>query len=273
MGCFGLTEPNHGSDPGSMETRARKVDGGYLLNGSKMWCVGFGCLLSAFAPLDKLLSASGVRNCCELSFLHGGLPNICGWLRRFARTWACSLSPCAPVDSCGRCFGVSGVLSCARSAHPLDLATHYCATMDIVALARCNQLSLPMQMPTPLPHPRSSVRVLCMHRITNSPIADVFVVWANLDGKIKGFILDKGMKGLTAPKIEGKFSLRASVTGSIMMDDVFVPEENLMPNVTGLKVCARVKAKLGAVYLRAEPCRRVQGHANSPAFVSKWRRR
>jgi len=72
--------------------------------------------------------------------------------------------------------------------------------------------------------------------ITNSPIADVFIIWANCeDGKIRGFILEKNMKGLTAPKIEGKFSLRASVTGSIFMDDVVVPEENLLPNVTGLK--------------------------------------
>jgi glutaryl-CoA dehydrogenase len=80
--------------------------------------------------------------------------------------------------------------------------------------------------------------------ITNSPIADVFVVWAKLedaDGKvggqesIRGFILEKGMKGLSAPKIEGKMSLRASVTGEIVMDDVFVPEANLMPNVSGLK--------------------------------------
>lgn len=72
--------------------------------------------------------------------------------------------------------------------------------------------------------------------ITNSPIADVFIIWANCeDGQIRGFILEKGMKGLTAPKIEGKFSLRASVTGSIFMDDVHVPEENLMPYVTGLK--------------------------------------
>jgi len=72
--------------------------------------------------------------------------------------------------------------------------------------------------------------------ITNSPVADVFVIWANCDdGKIRGFILEKGMAGLTAPKIEGKFSLRASVTGSIFMDDVTVPEENLLPHVTGLK--------------------------------------
>ncbi len=117
VGCFGLTEPNHGSDPASMITRARPVDGGYLLNGAKMW-------------------------------------------------------------------------------------------------------------------------------ITNAPIADVFVVWAKLadpDGKtggqesIRGFILEKGMKGLSAPKIEGKMSLRASITGEIVMDGVFVPEANLLPNVSGLK--------------------------------------
>ncbi len=108
VGCFGLTEPDHGSDPSSMVTRARKVDGGYRLSGAKMW-------------------------------------------------------------------------------------------------------------------------------ITNSPIADVFVVWAKLDGVIRGFILEKEMKGLTAPKIEGKFSLRASVTGEIVMDDVFVPDENILPKVSGLK--------------------------------------
>mgnify|MGYP000913246027 FL=1 len=117
IGCFGLTEPNHGSDPASMLTRAKPVDGGYQLKGAKMW-------------------------------------------------------------------------------------------------------------------------------ITNSPIADVFVVWAKLadpDGKvggqecIRGFILEKGMKGLSAPKIEGKMSLRASITGEIVMDDVFVPEANLLPNVSGLK--------------------------------------
>ncbi len=108
IGCFGLTEPNHGSDPGSMSTRAKKVDGGYTLNGSKIW-------------------------------------------------------------------------------------------------------------------------------ITNSPIADVFIVWAKDDeGVIRGFILDKEMKGLSAPKIEGKFSLRASITGEIVMDDVFVPDENLLPEVSGL---------------------------------------
>jgi len=114
VGCFGLTEPDHGSDAGAMKSRARKVDGGYLLNGAKMW-------------------------------------------------------------------------------------------------------------------------------ISNSPIADVFVVWAKLasdkypDGRVRGFILDTGMKGLTAPKIEGKFSLRASVTGEIVMADVFVPDENLLPNISGLK--------------------------------------
>ncbi len=109
IGCFGLTEPNHGSDPGSMVTRAHAAPGGYRLSGSKMW-------------------------------------------------------------------------------------------------------------------------------ISNSPIADVFVVWAKTDdGIIRGFILEKGMKGLSAPKIEGKFSLRTSVTGEIVMDDVFVPEANLLPNVQGLK--------------------------------------
>jgi glutaryl-CoA dehydrogenase len=71
--------------------------------------------------------------------------------------------------------------------------------------------------------------------ITNSPIADVFVVWAKLDGVIRGFVLEKGMQGLSAPKIEGKFSLRASITGEIVMDNVMVPEENLLPNVSGLK--------------------------------------
>ena len=71
--------------------------------------------------------------------------------------------------------------------------------------------------------------------ITNSPIADVFVVWAKLDGKIRGFILEKGMVGLSAPKISGKFALRASVTGEIVMDNVWVPQYNLLPNVEGLK--------------------------------------
>ncbi len=108
IGCFGLTEPDHGSDPGSMVTRARSAPGGYRVSGAKMW-------------------------------------------------------------------------------------------------------------------------------ITNSPVADVFVVWAKTDdGEIRGFILEKGMEGLSAPKIEGKFSLRASITGEIVMDDVFVPEENLLPNVRGL---------------------------------------
>ncbi|MEO1067128.1 MAG: acyl-CoA dehydrogenase [Pseudomonadota bacterium] len=110
VGCFGLTEPDHGSDPSSMITRAKKVDGGYIVSGAKNW-------------------------------------------------------------------------------------------------------------------------------ITNSPIADVFVIWAKSDDhddKIKGFILEKGMKGLDAPKIEGKFSLRASITGMIQMDEVFVPDENLLPNVQGL---------------------------------------
>ena len=109
IGCFGLTEPDHGSDPGGMRTRARSCDGGYRLSGSKMW-------------------------------------------------------------------------------------------------------------------------------ITNSPIADVFVVWAKTDDdKIRGFILTRDMDGLSAPKIEGKHALRASVTGEIVMDEVFVPEENLLPNVQGLK--------------------------------------
>ena len=108
VGCFGLTEPNAGSDPASMQTRAVRTDGGYLLTGSKMW-------------------------------------------------------------------------------------------------------------------------------ITNSPIADVFVVWAKLDGEIRGFVLDKGAKGLSAPKIEGKFSLRASITGEIVMDQVFVPETHIFPDVRGLK--------------------------------------
>ncbi|MCC6535788.1 MAG: acyl-CoA dehydrogenase [Burkholderiales bacterium] len=108
VGCFGLTEPNHGSDPGGMQTRARTVDGGFMLKGSKIW-------------------------------------------------------------------------------------------------------------------------------ITNAPIADVFVVWAKDDaGKIRGYILERGMKGLSAPKIEGKFSLRVSITGEVVMDEVFVPAENLLPNVSGL---------------------------------------
>lgn len=109
IGCFGLTEPDHGSDPGGMLTRARKVDGGYRLTGNKMW-------------------------------------------------------------------------------------------------------------------------------ISNSPIADVFVVWGKTeDGVIRGFILEKGWEGLSAPKTRGKLSLRASITGEIVMDNVFVPEENLMPDIEGLK--------------------------------------
>jgi len=109
VGCFGLTEPDAGSDPASMRTKASTVQGGFLLNGSKTW-------------------------------------------------------------------------------------------------------------------------------ITNAPIADVFVVWAKDDaGDIRGYILEKGMTGLTAPKIEGKFSLRASITGMIMMQDVFVPEENMLPKVKGLR--------------------------------------
>ena len=81
--------------------------------------------------------------------------------------------------------------------------------------------------------------ILFPHRITNSPIADVFIIWAKCDtegNRIKGFILEKGMKGLTAPIISGKFSLRASVTGQIVMEDVEVPEENMLPNVAGLQV-------------------------------------
>ena len=74
-------------------------------------------------------------------------------------------------------------------------------------------------------------------RITNSPIADIAVVWAKCEDKrIRGFILDRSMKGLTTPKIQGKFSLRASETGQIVMQDVHVPEENLLPNVHGLAV-------------------------------------
>ncbi len=108
VGCFGLTEPNAGSDPAGMQTRAKSVDGGYRLSGAKMW-------------------------------------------------------------------------------------------------------------------------------ITNSPIADVFVVWAKDDeGDIRGFVLEKEMEGLSAPKIEGKFSLRASITGEIVMDNVFVPEENKFPDIKGL---------------------------------------
>jgi glutaryl-CoA dehydrogenase len=109
VGCFGLTEPNAGSDPAGMQTRARSVDGGYSLSGAKMW-------------------------------------------------------------------------------------------------------------------------------ITNAPIADVFIVWAKTDEDvIRGFILEKGMDGLSAPEIEGKLSLRASITGEIVMDEVFVPQDNILPHVAGLK--------------------------------------
>ncbi|MEP3266187.1 MAG: acyl-CoA dehydrogenase family protein, partial [Hyphomicrobiales bacterium] len=89
--------------------------------------------------------------------------------------------------------------------------------------------------------------------ITNSPIADVFIIWAKSDAhdnKIKGFVLEKGMKGLAAPKIEGKFSLRASDTGMIQMDEVFVPDENLLPNVSGLAgpFGCLTKARYGIVW-------------------------
>ena len=77
----------------------------------------------------------------------------------------------------------------------------------------------------------------CVTRITNSPEADIAVVWAKCeDGRVRGFILERGMKGLATPKIEGKFSLRASATGMILMDEVEVPQENLLPNVSGLAV-------------------------------------
>jgi glutaryl-CoA dehydrogenase len=107
VGCFGLTEPDHGSDPSSMVTRAEKVDGGYVMNGAKMW-------------------------------------------------------------------------------------------------------------------------------ITNSPIADLAVVWAKLDGVIRGFVVERAFAGFSTPKIEGKMSLRASITGQIVLEDVFVPDDNLLPNVKGL---------------------------------------
>ena len=85
-------------------------------------------------------------------------------------------------------------------------------------------------------------------RITNSPVADIFVVWAKdqTDGmNLRGFILEKGMKGLSTPKIEGKFSLRAGVTGQIVMEDVEVPAENLLPNVSGYGVstCSELESK------------------------------
>lgn len=81
---------------------------------------------------------------------------------------------------------------------------------------------------------------LSSSRITNSPVADIAIVWAKCeDGKIRGFILERGMKGFSTPKIEGKFSLRASSTGMILMDEVEVSEENLLPNVSGLAVSGR----------------------------------
>jgi glutaryl-CoA dehydrogenase len=93
--------------------------------------------------------------------------------------------------------------------------------------------------------------------ISNSPIADVFVVWAkNEDGRVRGFILDKGMEGLSAPKIEGKLSLRTSITGEIVMDSVFVPEENLLPNTVGLKGpmgCLNNTVSRGAPSVRPKP--------------------
>merc|ERR1719154_458551 len=90
--------------------------------------------------------------------------------------------------------------------------------------------------------------------ITNSPIADVFIIWAQPEDGLRGFILEKGMKGLSAPKIEGKFSLRASVTGMIFMDDVIVPEENMLPNVKGFRgpfSCLN-NARYGIALLRHE---------------------
>lgn len=93
-------------------------------------------------------------------------------------------------------------------------------------------------------------------RITNSPVADIAVVWAKCeDGKVRGFILERGMKGFATPKIEGKFSLRASATGMILMDEVEVPEENLLPNVSGLAVrwCTRRSAQLQQNWNRFHP--------------------
>ncbi len=95
----------------------------------------------------------------------------------------------------------------------------------------------------------------CLHthffsvsRITNSPYADICVVWAKCeDGRVRGFILERGMDGLSTPKIEGKFSLRASATGMILMDEVEVPEENLLPHVSGLAVSMLVTV-INAVY-------------------------
>jgi glutaryl-CoA dehydrogenase len=86
--------------------------------------------------------------------------------------------------------------------------------------------------------------------ISNSPIADVFVVWAKTeDGQIRGFILERGMAGLETPVIKGKFSLRASITGMIMMDKVRVPKANLLPNVAGLKVFNCISDKLGSIWM------------------------
>ena len=84
-------------------------------------------------------------------------------------------------------------------------------------------------------------------RITNSPIADVFIVWAKSDidnNRIRGFILEKGMKGLSAPRIDGKFSLRASITGQVVMEDVQVPAENLLPHAIGLMVSVSISTSL-----------------------------
>lgn len=92
----------------------------------------------------------------------------------------------------------------------------------------------------PLPNRSVSISIpkICFSsRITNSPVADIAIVWAKCeDGKVRGFILERGMKGFSTPKIEGKFSLRASATGMILMDEVEVPEENLLPNASGLAV-------------------------------------
>ncbi len=152
VGCFGLTEPDAGSDPGSMKSRAERVEGGYLLTGNKMW-------------------------------------------------------------------------------------------------------------------------------ITNSPIADLFVVWAKLDGEITGFVLEKGMTGLSAPKIEGKFSLRASITGEIVMERVFVPEANRLAGVSGLEGAVRLpqqgalRHRLGgARRRRVLLARRPPVRAGSPAVRPPARR-
>lgn len=110
------------------------------------------------------------------------------------------------------------------------------------------------------------------HRITNSPIADVFIIWAKSDvdnSKIRGFILERGMKGLTTPKIEGKFSLRASVTGQIAMEDVKVPAENLLPKAIGLGVsclCYTVAGGWGGGAVA--PGIQQEGHPNQPFFAT-----